>query len=233
VDRGPPHKLVKLEITGNKYFDDATLRERMTVIPATLIRYRHGRYSRQYMERDLEAFRDLYRSNGFRDVEVTSKETDDYEGKVGHIAISIEVKEGPQWFVSKLDVEGASEADLARLRLILQSTEGQPYSDFSVASDRDNILDYYFNNGYPAAKFEFTEMPAAEPDRVDLKFIVTPGERVYVRDVLVNGLERTRSDLVRSRISLAPGDPLSQNQINASQRRLYDLGIFAKVNTAI
>jgi outer membrane protein insertion porin family len=39
--------------------------------------------------------------------------------------------------------------------------------------------------------------------------------------------------LVRERISLKPGDPLSQDQINGSQRRLYDLGIFARVNTAI
>ncbi|HLK21701.1 MAG TPA: POTRA domain-containing protein [Bryobacteraceae bacterium] len=233
VDRGPHHKLVKLEIKGNHYFDDATLRERINVIPATLMRYRHGRYSRQYLERDLDAVRALYRSNGFRDVEVTSREIDDFAGQVGHIAIFIEVKEGPQWFVSKLEIEGISEADRQALRLILYSTEGQPYSDYYIASDRDAILDYYFNNGYPAAKFEFTAAPAAEPDRVNLKFVATPGERVYVRDVLINGLERTRSDLVRNRITLQPGDPISQNQINASQRRLYDLGIFARVNTAL
>ena len=233
VELGPRHKLVKLEIEGNKYFDDDTLRERMTVIPASLIRYHHGRYSRQYMERDLAAIREVYRSNGFRDVEVTSKEIDDYQGRVGQIAIFVEVKEGPQWFVSKLDLEGVPAGDRDRLRAILHSTEGQPYSDSNIASDRDTILDYYFNNGYPAAKFEFTVTPAAEPNRVELKFMLTSGDRVYVRGVLVNGLERTRTDLVRNRISLKPGDPLSQNQINGSQRRLYDLGIFAKVNTAI
>ncbi len=233
VDKGPRHKLVKLEIEGNHYFDDDTLRERITVIPASLIRYRHGRYSRQYLERDLDAIRDLYRANGFRDVEVSSREVDDYEGKVGQIAIFIEVTEGPQWFVDKLDLEGVPAEDRTRLRSILHSTEGQPYSDFNVASDRDAILDYYFNNGYPAAKFEFAATPAAQPNRVDLKFIVTPGERVYVRDVVVNGLDRTRSDLVRNRISLKRGDPLSQDKINGSQRRLYDLGIFARVDPAI
>ena len=233
VHRGPLHKLVKLEINGNHYFDDDTIRERINVIPATLIRYRHGRYSRQYLDRDLDAIRALYRSNGFRDVEVTSQEIDDYQGHVGHIAISIQVKEGPQWFVSKLDLEGVPEGDRAHLRSVLHSTEGQPYSDYNVGSDRDTILDYYFDHGYPAAKFEFKPTDAAEPNRVDLKFMVTPGERVYVRDVLVNGLGRTHPDLVRDRISLKPGDPLSQNQINTSQLRLYDLGIFAKVTTAI
>ena len=205
----------------------------MNVIPATLIRYRQGRYSRQYLERDLDAIRALYRSNGFRDVEVTSKEIDDYRGQLGHVAIFIEVKEGPQWFVSKLEMEGVPESDRTHLRSILHSTEGQPYSDYNVGSDRDSILDYYFDIGYPAAKFEFTFTAAREPNHVDLKFVVTLGERVYVRDVLVNGLDRTQPDLVRNRISLKPGDPLSQEQVNASQRRLYDLGIFAKVNTAI
>src|SRR5580704_1172008 len=233
VDRGPHHKLVKLQIFGNHYFDDDTIRERINVIPATLIRYRQGRYSRQYLERDLDAIRALYRSNGFQDVDVTSQEVDDYQGQVGRVAIYIEVQEGPQWFVSKLEMEGVPESDRAQQLSILHSTEGQPYSDYNVGSDRDTILDYYFDLGYPAAKFEFSFTAAEEPNHVDLKFTVTLGQRVYVRDVLVNGLDRTHPDLVRNRISLKPGDPLSQDQVNASQRRLYDLGIFAKVNTAI
>ena len=55
----------------------------MSVIPATFIRYRHGRYSRNALDRDMEAIRDLYRDNGFRDVEVTSRVIDDYAGKQG------------------------------------------------------------------------------------------------------------------------------------------------------
>ena len=103
VDLGVRHKIVKLEIHGNHYFDDATIRERMSVIPATLVRYRYGRYSRNALDRDLDAIRDLYRANGFRDVEVTSRVLDDYNGAKAHIAIFIEITEGPQWFVSKLD----------------------------------------------------------------------------------------------------------------------------------
>ena len=40
--------------------------------------------------------------------------------------------------------------------------------------------------------------------------------------------------LVRERIrNLEPGDPLSQSSMIESQRRLYDLGIFARVDTAL
>jgi outer membrane protein assembly complex protein YaeT len=233
IEKGVRHKIVKLAIQGNHYFDEDTIRERMTILPATFLRYRYGRYREDYLERDLNSIRDLYRSNGFRDVQATAMKVDDYQGKQGQIAIFIEIKEGPQWFVSKLSFRGVSPAEERALRLILHSTEGQAYSDVSVASDRDAILDYYFNNGYASAKFEFTATPAAEPNHMNLEFVVTPGGRIYVRDVLISGLYRTKPELVRSRIDLKPGDPLSQDRITGSQKRLYDLGIFARVNAAI
>lgn len=233
VDKAARHKLAYLEIQGNQYFTEATLRERMYVTPATFLRFRYGRYSREYLEKDLNAIRDLYRSNGFREVDVTSRSMDDYQGKSNAIAIFIEVKEGEQWFVSKLEFTGLSDQDQTYLRSILHSTEGQPYSEYNVAADRDIILEYYYNNGYPDAKFEFTAVPAPEPKRMSLEFKVNPGAREFVRNVLVNGLNRTDPDLVAQRITVASGDPLSQTRITESQKRLYDLGIFAKVNAAL
>ncbi len=233
VNTGVRHKISKVEVQGNHYFDEPTIRERMTVMAATFIRYRHGSYSRNQMDRDLEAIRELYRGNGFRDVMVTSRVLDDYNGETAHIAIFIDITEGPQWFVSKLSFQGISDDFRAALLLILHSTAGQPYSDLNIANDRDSILDYFFNSGYPQAKFEFTSTPAAEANQMNLTFIVTPGPRVFVRDVLVAGLKRTQPDVVRERISLDTGDPLSQAQINQSQRRLYDLGIFTRVDAAI
>ena len=233
VDLGTRHKIVKVEIEGNHYFDDATLRERMSVIPATLLRYRRGRYSRSGLDHDLDAIRSLYRANGFRNVKVVSRLIDDYKGVPAHVAIFIDITEGPQWFVSKLTLEGISDEFRPALMTLLHSTQGQPYSDLNIATDRDNVLDYYFNRGYPAAKFDFTAVPSSQPDHVNITFIVTPGERVYVRNVLVYGLKRTRPDLVMDRISVRAGDPLSQSEISESQRRLYDLGIFSRVDAAI
>lgn len=233
VELGARHKIIKVEIQGNHYFDTSTIRNRMSVIPATLVRYRYGRYSRTMLDRDLDAIRSLYRANGFRDVMVSSRILDDYNGVPAHVAIFIEIVEGPQWFVSKLTLQGISDAFRPAVMRLLHSTEGQPYSDLQVATDRDNILDFYFNNGYPGAKFEFTTSPAGEPDRVGLTYIVAPGDRVYVRNVIVDGLKRTRPDLVMDRISVRAGDPLSQSDISASQRRLYDLGIFSRVDAAV
>jgi outer membrane protein assembly complex protein YaeT len=230
---GERHKLVKLEIAGNKYFDTDTIRERIFIHPATFIRFRRGRYSADFMKRDVNAIKALYTSNGFRKVSVSTRTEDDYDGKDNDVAVLIQIDEGPQTFVSSLTIEGIPTEQAEYVRTLLQCSEGQPYSDLNVATDQETVLNYYYNNGYPDAQFEATATEAGE-NRVALKFAIEEGARQYVRDVLISGLRSSDPELVRQRIrNLEPGDPLSQASIIESQRRLYDLGIFARVDTAV
>lgn len=232
IDRGERQKLVHLEIRGNSFFDTATIRERMYVLPSSL-QFRRGRYSESMLEQDLASIADLYRTNGFRDVNVTSEVQDDYRGKRGNVAVFVDVKEGDQWFVADLKLEGVNQEDEETIRSMLQSSPGQAFSEANVAADRDNILAYYYNGGYPKAAFEWSLEPSAKPRQVNLRFVITEGPRLYVREVLITGLDATRPQLVNRQILLNPGEPVSQAKILDTQRRLYDLGIFAKVDTAI
>jgi outer membrane protein assembly complex protein YaeT len=226
-------KLVDVEIAGNHFFDAETLRDRLTISPARFPRSRYGTFSQKMLDRDLESMRDLYQANGFRQAEVTAKTEMNYKAKPGDIGVEIAIQEGPRWLVEKLTIEGAPESDLSYLKSVLQSGDGQPFSEANIATDRDLILSYYYNNGYPDASFDWTQAPGSKDYRVKLTYTVKTGKQQYVRNVLVRGLETTRPSLVDSRITLRPGDPISQNKIAESQQKLYDLGIFSKVQTAI
>ena len=107
IARGERHKLVKVSIEGNRYFDRKTIVERMYIAPASF-QLRHGRYSASMLERDRGAISELYRANGFLEVKVTSREEDDSGGKAGVVAVFIEIEEGRQWFVSSVALEGVS-----------------------------------------------------------------------------------------------------------------------------
>jgi outer membrane protein assembly complex protein YaeT len=232
INLGKRHRLVHVEIQGNHYFRLDAIRERMFMAPKSL-QYRRGRYSEALRRRDEESIADLYTENGFRDVRVSSKVVDDYQGKVGDIAVFVLIEEGPQWYVYKLEVAGIHQLDTTAILPTLSSSEGQPYSDFNVAADRDAILANYYTNGFTNAGFEWSSTPGPQPNQVNLRFVITEGRRQFVRDVLVGGLEATRPALVARNLLLAPGDPLSPLRMADTQRRLYDLGIFAQVDMAI
>ena len=72
-----------------------------------------------------------------------------------------------------------------------------------------------------------------EPNHVDLDFHITEGKQQFVREVLVEGLHITRRKLVDDQIHIKPGDPLSPIAMSETQRRLYDLGVFARVDAAV
>ncbi len=233
IDRGVRHRLARVEIEGHRYFDLATIRERIYTTAATHLRFRHGRFSREMLDRDREAIVTLYRTNGFPDVKVAAELVENYQGKRDHLAVYFRITEGAQWFVSSLEVSGVDLKLYPQILAMLTSTAGQPYSEANVVTDRDNILNHYYNNGYPDASVEVLSTPQEASRRVALRYQIREGRRQYVRQILVGGLDATNPELVERRLSLEPGDPLSQEKMIESQRRLYDLGVFAKVDVAV
>jgi outer membrane protein insertion porin family len=154
VERGDKHKLVGIEITGNKYFDTELLESRLQVFKGSFGSL--GRFSRRLVESDAQSMRNLYQANGFLDAKVESDVQDNYKGKEGDLLIQFKIQEGKQTRVASLVIEGNHAFTKEELLAVIGSTPGQPYSDFSVTTDRDNILALYFNEGFPEATFSAT-----------------------------------------------------------------------------
>jgi len=233
VELGRKYKLVRLEIRGSEFFDVQTIKERMSITAATRIRYRQGRFSEEMLAADVANIEELYRSNGFREVKVLPRVVEAFDGKPDQLAVYVDIKPGPPWLVSSLKISGVSEQRVAELRERLNSVEDQPYSDANVALDRDQILAYYYNLGYPSLDLEWKIEPAGQPRRVNLEFVIKEGEPRYLREFLVSGLKASDPGMVRERLQLNPGESLSQRRLIESQRKLYDLGVFARVDMAL
>lgn len=151
VERGIRHRLDGIAIEGNHYFSDALLRGRLQVQPSSFSTRAH--FSKRLAQADANAMRDLYIANGFRDAQVISESIDDYKGKTGDIFVRFVVQEGPQTRVSALKIDGNKAISDEQLLGVVGSTPGQPFSEFDIASDRDNILALYYNEGFPQARF--------------------------------------------------------------------------------
>jgi len=233
IDPGARHKLVKIAIVGNKYFDQQALRSRMQVQPATRLLTR-GRFSQALLASDLNGLQDLYRANGFRQIQIKSSVQDNYEGVEKHLAIRLEIQEGPQLLVGDLNIVGNVKVPTEELQSRIDTAKGQPYSDYRLAGDRDTILNYYFNNGFPNATMEVSTAPMGSSEQqIAVTFTVQEGEQFFVDQVLVSGLVHTRPYVVHRKLKVTPGSALSQEDMLKTQASLYDLGIFSQVDTAV
>ena len=235
VDRGDRHRLVGVALSGNQYFDSATLKARLKVQAAAYAS--PGRFSTALLQDDVASIRTLYDANGFHDVQVTSRLFEDYQGHKGDLFIRIAVQEGQQTLVSELSIEGNHELSKEDLANTVGSSVGQPYSDFNVSADRDNLLALYYDQGFPDATFSATvekapQAKAEDPPRVRLAYHITEGRQVLVARVLLNGFEHTRPGVISREVAIHAGDPLSEEAEVETQRKLYNLGIFSRVTIA-
>jgi outer membrane protein insertion porin family len=235
IDPGPLHRLALIEITGitNKsYFRPDDVRSRLQIQAATPL-LSHGRYSGILLQSDVATLEGLYRSNGFRQVQIQTKVDDNYEGAMNHLAVHLNIVEGPQTLVGGLHIVG-NESILASALPETETREGQPYSEQNLATDREKILSYYFNRGYPNANLEITTQPSpGVQNREDVTYTIHEGERFTVDQVMISGLDHTRDYIVQREVQVHAGDPLSQQDLLDTQTKLYDLGIFNQVDTAV
>ena len=231
IDPDGRHRFVRLEIVGNKYFTEQDLRARLQIQPAGAF-LSHGRYSQDLLNQDVRDLEAVYKDNGFEQVKVTPTVLDNYKGKQNDLEVRLSIEEGPQSKVLSLKIIGnqlISEDQFPALNVV----PGQPFSQASIAADRDIVLNHYLNRGFPNATFEASAAPPDQENRIAVSYTVHEGDQVFVDRVIVSGLENTRPFVVQREIKMKPGAPLSQVKMLETQKNLYDLGIFSQVDTAV
>ncbi len=234
VNPGERHKLAAIRISGNRFFPGDLIRSRMQNQPAGRL-FSHGRYSEVLLEEDVRGIQDLYRASGYRQAEVTSKLVTNYQNDPSLLAIQIAIKEGPQTRVAWVRIEGSYTLPQEQLPE-LSTAEGQGFDESSLADDRDSILGKYFDNGFPNATVDVGYVPVSSATTLPLvgvNFTIHEGEQFFVNQVFLDGLYYTRAGVARREMRVQSGAPLSQQDMLESQRRLYDLGLFKQVDTAI
>jgi outer membrane protein assembly complex protein YaeT len=239
VERGPQHKVVAVNITGNRYFDTDLIRERLGVQKADSLN-RHGIFSQSLLEDDVEAIQALYRSNGFGNMKVnpevkdSDRNPDGSPRKIPIIAVTYVIQEGVQQRIGKVQLVGAEQLSESKLLAQMSTRPGEPYSLTTLAADRVQLFDDYYRHGFSQVELTFEEQPEKEnPNLVDITIRIHEGDPFYVNRVLISGLHYTRPQVVNKLLEIHPGDPLDRNAISDTQRRLYNLALFNEVDTGI
>ncbi len=230
IELGDRYRLAGVSFRGNKYFDSELLTRPLRLQPASFAS--NGRFSQQLMRDDSDSIRAMYLSNGFRDVKVTTVVDNQYRGKKNNLFVTFDIDEGTQTRIADLQIEGNHAIDSKELLGVSGSTPGQPYSESGVAGDRNNILALYYNDGFPEAGFHEDVLPGPQANEVRLVYHITEGRRIEVSKVLLTGYQYTRPGIIARQVDIKPEGPLREGDVAKTQRQLYNLGVFNRVQIA-
>jgi outer membrane protein assembly factor BamA len=244
VNLGNRRRVEKVTIEGNHYFDSATLEQLLSVHAATTLDH-HGDYSQALVSADVAALGAVYRNNGFSSAKVTpetsprsaaptSNAAEPALNPAAELVVIYHIVEGVQQRVGSLRFEGNNHIDATTLAALLNTEPGQLLSPKNLAGDRDTLATEYLSRGFDRVEIQVEEGNSpADPAKADVVFRITEGPEFFIGNVQFTGLHYTRPATIARAITLRPGDPLSQAELEETQRNLYEYALFNEINVAI
>ena len=234
INTGKRHKLVAIEITGNRYFTTEAIRERMFLQTATFLQFPHGRYSENLLRRDEDPSATCTSRTDFATSKVTPRIEDDYRERSATSRSSSRSRRARSTSSSDLKVDGIEQLDKREMLALLSSVAGPAVQRVQRGGGSRHHPGAVLRKGLSERTFEWSSSPRPQPHRVDLQFVIHEGQQQFVREVLITRQPHDHApQLINRNITLNPGDPLSPTEMTETQRRLYDLGVFARVDAAI
>ncbi len=224
VTRGRQYWVSTVTLDGNRFMSRAALEPHLRVRPGQP-------FSAAALDADVVQLEDAYRREGFSAVDVVSSVDAlpaTSEAGAVPVAIRIVVTEHVRTLVNSVRIVGGQALGADAVGT-LGLAPGRPFFAAQLAIDRDALQLRYANSGYPSATVDARPGLSADGAGADVEFAVNEGDRIFVDHVLVMGNERTTQAAIRRELQFKPGDPLSIEALNDSQRRLAGLGLFRRV----
>src|SRR5882762_6489128 len=148
----------------------------------------------------------------------------------GALQIVIAIDEGPQYHVGKLTFVGYKATTEQKLRAVVKMKEGAVYSAKAIKDDAKAMADAYGSGGYVDLTI-VPETSQAHDRLIDITYKIDEGQRSYVERISISGNTRTKDKVIRRVVLISPGDIFNTVRVEASKKRLENLGYFSKIDT--
>ncbi len=86
--------------------------------------------------------------------------------------------------------------------------------------DRQKLIDYYYSEGFFEVKVTPVTRPGTDPGQVDLTFVVSEGTRYKVRNVIIEGNTKIKTEKLREGLELHSGKPFVMATREADKNRM-------------
>jgi outer membrane protein assembly complex protein YaeT len=227
---GPKLTLEEVVFEGNESFPAERLARLMATTPRRLLLPGSGRLVDEELTADLANLRSFYALEGFGEAKIGPPRIEE-SGETLQLAVPI--VEGVRRRVGALTFSGVASLEREALERDLPIEAGGPFHRVRLEQAVDAITAAYEREGYRSALVSASVGWSDDRTLAAVHFAVLEGERTEVGAVILRGNRRTASDVVRRFVELDPGDPVSTESLLETQRALYRLGLFSRVDVSV
>ncbi len=234
VNKGEKIKIKKLNFIGAKELSKGDLETSLANQEEDFLGWlpflNSGEVKVDQLEYDAYRVKDTYMKHGYLDAYV-SKPLMRVDYSSYSAEIDYQIQEGVQYRVGEVSIaQNVEGLDSKALADELSLKEGRIFNITKMRKDMKMLKEAVGNLGYAYAKVlpQMHKNPAQK--RINLQYVIQPGMKVTINDVLISGNDTTKDRVIRRYIYLAPGDTFNATDLKDSKKALGRTGFFEKVD---
>ena len=224
----PHYRIYQLRFNGNAHFNQNEL--------IKLFGWdKEKAYSRAEIIEGFERIVAAYREAGFvfaetsPDIEPMSENTK--TNNASDMAIAVTIVEGKRVRIGEVTLAGNERFSSVEIRDQLNLRQGKLFTTGNLEQGLERIQTLYSKYGYPKVEIAPKDFRfSTETGTVDFQLNIREGAQIQIGEVKISGLKKTKTAVVLREILVKPNQRFDQRDIDASYRRLRNLGYFYQIN---
>lgn len=230
ISEGRIALIKQINITGNKAFSDETLLDELQLgVPGSFSVFSSAdEYSKPKLNADLETLRSYYLDRGYVTYAADSTQVSITPDKKD-IYITINIKEGDQFQIGKVNLTGTLVLDEDILKALISTESGDVFSRKEMISSQNKLEDSLGKIGYAFAKVIVNPEIDENLKKIDLTYQIVPGHKTHVRHINFHGNFRTHEEVLRREMRLMEGSILASDKLERSKIRLQRLSYLENI----
>jgi outer membrane protein insertion porin family len=196
-------------------------------------RFRFGsaKFNDKKYREDKEKVLEYYNSIGYRDAVIVA-DTQYYDRK-GNLNVALKVDEGRKYYFGNMTWKGNTKYPDSILNMLLGIRKGEIYNietlnkklGKQLSQEGGDISSLYMDNGYLFFQIDPVET-SVYSDTIDHEIRIMEGPQATIKNIKIEGNDKTREYVIRREIRTLPGEKFSRADIIRTQRELSQLGYF-------
>ncbi|HRF56713.1 MAG TPA: outer membrane protein assembly factor BamA [Campylobacterales bacterium] len=188
-----------------------------------------GKLKLDELSMDGARIKDVYMQNGFLDATVSepflSADFNTYTATLDY-----KISEGEAYKISDVKIEQKEQVvDEKELLAELKLKKGAIFNVEKLRKDMELIKYKVSDKGYAFTRVTPDFIKDEKTHTTSIVFMVEPGQKVFINNVIIAGNDRTLDSVVRRDMYLAPGDLYSLTDMTDSKNALKRTGFFEDV----